>query len=160
MKVSALAVLACLSAAGAAAQGAGTTLLSEGQWDLRRLDDGAAQASACVLVPKTPSRIQVGQDRLTVTGLPKNSIFNYQYRIDDGPASTPAIPTADMQNAGSLFLDGDVFTAILGARRFRIRLLDRWHEAISEDVDLTGLDSLHRRMGDACKAERAGSDRP
>ena len=44
MRVSARAVLACLAASGAAAQGGGTPLLREGQWDLKRSDDGAGLA--------------------------------------------------------------------------------------------------------------------
>jgi len=150
MRVLALAALACLAADLAAAQVAGPTGPGAGNWDLRRSGDGAAPDSACMLIPKTQSRIQVGGKRLTVTGLPKNSVFNYQYRIDDKPASTPAIPPADMQNAGEIYFEGDVFNEILSGQRFRIRILDRWHEAITEDVDLAGLDALHGRMRDAC----------
>ena len=154
MRVLALAALACLAAA-AAAQGAEPASLGEGQWDVRRPEGGTAKDAPCVLVPKAQSRIQIGPERLVVTGLPRNSIFNYQYRIDDQSASTPGIPSADMQSAGEIYLEGDVFREILSARRFRIRILDRWHEAITEDVDLAGLDGLHRRMADACRAEGA-----
>ncbi|MGU3665863.1 hypothetical protein ACLBX9_16915 [Methylobacterium sp. A49B] len=154
----ALAAFSCWAAAVAASEQGSPTHLSEGNWALNRGDDRAANGSDCVAVPKAPSRIQVGLERLTVTGLPKNSIFNYQYRIDDGPASTPVIPSADMQNEGNLYFKGDVFDEILRGHRFRIRILDRWHEAISEDVDLAGLGHLHARMLDACKSGRPAPD--
>jgi hypothetical protein len=88
---------------------------------------------------------------MDVTGIPKNSVFNFQYRIDDGPASTPVFPSEAMQTAGRITIEGDTFQAILGGQRFRIRILDRWHEAITEDVDLTGLKEVYAQMTDQCK---------
>jgi hypothetical protein len=140
-----LAVLGVVTMSVAAHAGGST---GAGAWKLEKPGEGA---SACVLTPKEPSRIQVGRDRLTVTGLPKNSIFNYQYRIDDGGASTPSLPTPEMQNAGTITLDGDAFAAVLKGQRFRIRILDRWHEAITEDVSLAGLGELHGTMAEACR---------
>jgi hypothetical protein len=88
---------------------------------------------------------------MDVTGMPKNSVFNFQYRIDDGPASTPVFPSEAMQTSGRITIEGDTFQAILGGQRFRIRILDRWHEAITEDVDLTGLKEVYAQMKDQCK---------
>lgn len=56
-----------------------------------------------------------------------------------------------MQTAGRITIEGDDFRAILGGQRFRIRILDRWHEAITEDVDLTGLKEVYAQMTDQCK---------
>jgi len=150
MRVSVLAVLAALNATVALAQAGDATLASAGNWDLKRSDSSATREAACRLTPKTPSRIQVTRDRLVVTGLPKNSIFNYQYRIDDKPASTPAIPTSAMQTDGIIALDGDALAEILNGHRFQIRILDKWHEAITEDVDLSGLKDLHGKLVQAC----------
>lgn len=147
MKVTTCAILACLAASGAAAQSASKTLADEGDWTLKKLDD----TSTCIVTPKAQSRIQVTQDRLEVTGLPKKSIFNYQYRIDDQAVSNAMIPTADMQDAGLVALDGEAFRAILDGQRFRIRILDKWHEAITEDVSLAGLRSLHRNIASDCR---------
>ncbi|MFC6792278.1 hypothetical protein ACFQE0_23535 [Methylobacterium komagatae] len=147
MKVTTCAILACLVASGAAAQSAGQPIASEGDWILRKSDD----ASTCIVTPKAQSRIQVTQDRLEVTGLPKKSIFNYQFRINDQSVSNFMIPTADMQDAGLVALDGEAFKAILDGQRFRIRILDKWHEAITEDVGLAGLRSLHRKIASDCR---------
>ena len=144
-------VLACLFNSAFAAQASDRLILSEGNWDLRRSEDQSSSAQSCVLRPKTPSRIQVTHDRMDVTGMPKNSVFNFQYRIDDGPASTPRFPSEAMQTAGSITIEGDDFRALVGGRRFRIRILDRWHEAITEDVDLTGLKEVYAQMTDQCK---------
>jgi len=150
MRVSVLAILAALTAPVAVAQAGDATLASVGNWDLQRSDGSASRGAACLLNPRTQSRIQVTRDRLVVTGLPKNSIFNYQYRIDDKPASTPAIPPSAMQNDGIIALDGDALTEILNGHRFQIRILDKWHEAITEDVDLSGLKDLHGKLVQAC----------
>jgi hypothetical protein len=158
MRALALAALICLAADVAAAQGDGPTILSEGNWDLKRSDAAPAQNAACLLTPRSRSRVQIGRTRLTITGLPKNSIFNYQYRIDDKPASTPVIPSAEMQNAGEIYLDGHVFSEILAGRRFQFRILDRWHEAIAEDVDLAGLSELHERMLGTCNENAVTTD--
>jgi len=88
---------------------------------------------------------------MDVTGMPKNSIFNYQYRVDDGPASTPVFPSEAMQTSGKVSIEGDDFRALVGGKRFRIRILDRWHDAITEDVDLTGLKEVYAQMTEQCK---------
>lgn len=150
MRVLLLTVLAALTTSAAVAQTGGAILSSAGNWELRRSASGATQEGACLLAPKTPSRIQVFKDRLVVTGLPKNSIFNYQYRIDDKSASTPAIPSRDMQDEGIIALDGDALKDILNGHRFQIRILDRWHEAITEDLDLSGLKDLYGTITQAC----------
>lgn len=145
------AVAVCLAATLAAAQDAGPTVASEGDWVLKRIEPPSGGGAACILAPKTLSRIQVVGDRLEVTGLPRNSIFNYQYRIDDKPVSNVMFPTAQMQSAGVIALEGDVLESILNGRRFSIRLLDRWHEAITEDVSLAGLRALRDRRPDPCR---------
>ena len=150
MRVSGLAILAALTAPVAVARAGEATLASAGNWDLKRSDGSATSEAPCILTPKAQSRIQVTKDRLVVTGLPKNSIFNYQYRIDDKPASTPTIPSSVAQNEGLIALDGDALTEILKGRRFQIRILDRWHEAITEDVDLSGLKDLHQKLVQTC----------
>lgn len=144
-------VAAVLAAGVAAAQEAGRTLASEGDWVLRKADGLPDGAAACILAPKSPSRIRIVDDRLEVTGLPRNSLFNYRYRIDDQPVSKVMFPTAQMQEAGAISLDGDVLESILTGRRFSIRLLDRWHEAITEDISLAGLRSLRDQRVEACK---------
>jgi len=142
--------LACLAADIAAAQVIGTTVSSEGNWDLKKSSTGSDD-SLCVLTPKTPSRVQVTRGRIDLTGLPKNSIFNYQYRIDDGPASTPVFPSEAMQAQGKISIDGDAVMDIVRGQRFRFRMLDRWHEAISEDIDLTGLSALYKQLEASCR---------
>ncbi len=139
------------SAAVAAAQEAAAPLASEGDWVLRKAEKPSGDEATCILAPKSRSRIQIVGDRLEVTGLPKNSIFNYQYRIDDGPVSSIQFPTAPMQQAGAVTLEGPAFDGILNGRRFSIRLLDRWHEAITEEVSLAGLRSLRDRSAEACQ---------
>lgn len=62
--------LACLTVDIATAQVLGTTISSEGNWDLRKSDAGP-DAGSCVLTPKTPSRVQVTRVRISVTGMPK-----------------------------------------------------------------------------------------
>lgn len=156
MRSSTRAVLLCLAAVlsaadMAAARAAGPALSGDGNWELMRADTGSAADGTCVLTPKARSRIQIGENRLAVTGLPKNSIFNYQYRIDENAVTPPRIPSAEMQGAGAIYLEGDAFREILNGRRFQIRILDRWHEAITEDVDLTGAKELHARMTEACR---------
>lgn len=151
MRVSVLAILAALTAPAAVAQAGDAPLASAGNWDLKRSNSSATREAACLLTPKAQSRIQVTQDRLVVTGLPKNSIFNYQYRIDDKAASTPVIPPSAMQNEGVIVLDGETLSQILNGHRFQIRILDRWHEAITEDVDLSGLKDLHGKLVQACR---------
>lgn len=151
MRMTALAVLACLSANIATAHAAGTVILSEGNWDLRKAGDKPADGSACVLAPKQQSRIQIAHDRLEVTGLPKKSILNFQYIVDEAPASRAMFPSPEMQDAGTIWLDGDVLQSVVEGQRLRIRVLDRWHEAIAEDLSLQGLRSLYLKMNDACK---------
>jgi hypothetical protein len=151
MRAAVLALLAALITPVAAARAGDAILASAGNWDLKRADGGATGAAACVLTPRTQSRIQVTKDRLVVTALPKNSVFNYQYRIDDKPASTPARPSGSMESEGIIALEGDALTEILNGHRFQIRILDRWHEAITEDVDLTGLKDLHGTLDRACQ---------
>jgi len=150
MKLLILAGLACLTVDIATAQVLGTTISSEGNWDLRKSDAGS-DAGSCVLTPKTPSRVQVTRGRISVTGMPKNSVFNYQYRVDDGGASTPAFPSEAMQAEGRITIEGDAVRDIVKGRRFRFRILDRWHEAISEDIDLAGLSALYKRLEETCK---------
>jgi hypothetical protein len=150
MRVLLLTVLAALTMP-AVAQATGPVVSSAGHWELKRSARGAANEGTCLLAPKTPSRIQVFKDRLVVTGLPKNSIFNYQYRIDDGSASTPTIPSSAMQNDGIITLEGDALDTIVNGRRFQIRILDQWHEAITEDLDLSGLKDLYGTMTQACR---------
>jgi hypothetical protein len=142
--------LACLAADIAAAQVVGTTISSEGNWDLKKSSPGPNDGS-CILTPKTPSRVQVTRGRINLTGMPKNSIFNYQYRVDDGPASTPAFPSEAMQAEGKIYIDGDAAKDIVKGERFRFRILDRWHEAISEDVDLNGLSALYKQLEATCR---------
>jgi len=134
----------------ATAQETGRTLDSEGDWVLRKTERSSGGSAACILAPKDPSRIRIVGDRLEVTGLPKNSLFNYRYRIDDGPVSRVMFPTAPMQEAGAITLDGEVFDHILNGQRFSIRLLDRWHEALTEEISLAGLRSLRDRSTGAC----------
>jgi hypothetical protein len=140
--------LACLLANIASAQVTATTVSGEGNWELGKSDTGPD--GVCVLTPKTPSRVQVSRDWIAVTGMPKNSVFNFQYRVDDGPPSTPVFPSKAMQDQGRILIEGDAVGEILKGRRFRIRILDRWHEAISEDIDLTGLGELYERLGKTC----------
>lgn len=135
----------------ALAQEAAPTIAEEGDWVLRKAEKSSDAGAACILAPKARSRIRIVGDRLEVTGLPMNSIFNYQYRIDDGPVSSIQFPTAPMQQAGAVTLEGPAFDGILNGRRFSIRLLDRWHEAITEEVSLAGLRSLRDRSAEACK---------
>lgn len=142
--------LACLTADIATAQVVGTTISSESNWDLKKSSTGPDDGS-CVLTPKTPSRVQVTRGRIDLTGMPKNSIFNYQYRVDDGPASTPVFPSDAMQKEGKISIGGDAMKDIVKGRRFRFRMLDRWHEALSEDVDLTGLSALYERLEATCR---------
>lgn len=150
MKLLILAGLACLVTEIAAAQGVGTTISSEGNWDLRKSSTGPDDGS-CVLTPKTPSRVQVTRGRINLTGMPKKSIFNYQYRVDDGPASTPVFPSEAMQAEGKISIDGDAMREIVKGQRFRFRMLDRWHEAFSEDVDLNGLSTLYEQLEATCR---------
>ena len=151
MRVLTLAALAWLAADVATAQAAEPILSGEGSWNLRKSIDPTTNTPACVMTPKQRSRVQVERDRLVVTGLPRRSIFNFQYRIDDEPASTPISPTDAMQDTGAVSLEGAVFDRILSGKRFRIRILDTWHEAVTEDVDLAGLGGLHRTMIEACR---------
>lgn len=144
-------VAVCLAATLAAAQDAGRIVASEGDWVLKKVDRPSDGEPACILAPKSLSRIQIVSGRLEVTGLPRNSILNYQYRIDEQPVSNVMFPTAPMQAAGAISLEGDALDSILKGRRFRVRLLDTWHEAITEDISLAGLRSLHDRSADACK---------
>ena len=150
MKLPIFVCLACLAADVATAQAPGAVLSSEGNWDLRARDAGR-DGGPCVLTPKTPSRVQVTRGRITVTGLPRNAIFNYQYRVDDGPASTPVFPSEGMQAEGAIRIEGDAARDIVKGRRLRIRILDRWHEAISEDIDLSGLGTLYERLDETCR---------
>ncbi|MGH1588552.1 hypothetical protein ACRBEV_09570 [Methylobacterium phyllosphaerae] len=151
MRVTICAVAACLVATFSAAEDAGRTVAGEGDWVLRKADRPSSGEAACILAPKTRSRIQIVGDQLEVTSLPRNSIFNYQYRIDDGPVSSVMFPTAQMQETGVISLNGDVFNSILNGRRFSIRLLDKWHEAITEDISLSGLRALRTTLTEACK---------
>jgi len=144
-------VLVFLVSTLAAAQAAMPIIASEGQWDLRQSDEQSAGKPTCLLTPKTPSRIQVTGQRLDVTGLPKNSIFNFQYRIDDQPVSNAMIPSAEMQKAGAVSLEGDAFDSLLKGQTFSIRILDKWHEAITEEISLVGLGALYRKMLDTCR---------
>ncbi|MBP33531.1 MAG: hypothetical protein CMH16_30285 [Methylobacterium sp.] len=155
MRVALFAVAACLASPLGAAEDAGQTVASEGDWVLRKAGQPSSRDADCILAPKTRSRIQIVGDRLEVTGLPKNSILNYQYRIDDGPVSNAMFPTAQMQEIGVISLNGDVLKSILNGRRFSIRLLDRWHEAITEEISLAGLRSLRDQRADACKSSGA-----
>ena len=150
MKLPIFVCLACLAADVATAQAPGAVLSSEGNWDLRAWDAGR-DGGPCVLTPKTPSRVQVTRGRITVTGLPRNAIFNYQYRVDDGPASTPVFPSEGMQTEGAIRIEGDAAGDIVKGHRLRIRILDRWHEAISEDIDLSGLGTLYERLDETCR---------
>ena len=143
--------LAGLIINAAAAQADETNTISVGGWNLKQSTNATAHAPGCVLAPKQQSRVQVGERRLIVSGLPRKSIFNYQYIIDDKPASVLNFPTEAMQNDGSIYLEGAVFDEILNAGRLRVRVLDKWHEAIAEDLDLTGLSELHQKMLDECK---------
>ncbi|WP_342109669.1 hypothetical protein [Methylobacterium sp. SI9] len=151
MRVLLLTALAALTLPAAVAQAGDPIVSSAGNWDLKKSARGPTTEAACLLAPKTPSRIEVFKDRLVVTGLPKNSIFNYQYRIDDRSASTPAIPSSAMQNEGLITLDGAALADIVNGHRFQIRILDKWHEAITEDVDLTGLKDLYGTLDQACR---------
>lgn len=151
MRTFILTALAVLTAPAALAQTGAAIVSSAGNWQLTRPEGSATNGGVCLLAPKTPSRIQVFKDRLVVTGLPKNSIFNYQYRIDDRSASTPAIPSSAMQAEGVITVDGDALTDIVNGRRFQIRILDKWHEAITEDLDLSGLKDLYGTMTTACR---------
>lgn len=144
-------VAVCLAASHAAAQDTGPTIAGEGDWVLKKADRPSGGGAACILAPKSLSRIRIVGDRLEVTGLPRNSIFNYQYRIDDEPVSRVMFPTVPMQEAGAISLKGEVLESILKGRRFRIRMLDRWHEAITEDISLAGLRSLRDRSAEACQ---------
>lgn len=141
--------LACLTSDIATAQVVGKTISSEGNWDLRKSDAGP-DAGSCVLTPKTPSRVQVTRGWISLTGMPKNSVFNYQYRGDDGDASTPVFPSEAMQADGRVTIEGDAFNDIVEAHRFRFRILDRWHKSISEDIDLAGLSKLYKRLEETC----------
>ncbi len=141
----------CLAVTLAAAEDGGQTIASEGDWVLRKVEGPANGDAPCILAPKTRSRIRIVGDRLEVTGLPKSSIFNYQYRIDDEPVSTVQFPTAQMQEAGAISLTGDVLGRILNGRRFSLRLLDKWHEAITEEISLSGLRALSDRRASACR---------
>lgn len=160
MRVTIAAVAVCLAACPAAplavaqedGQANGRTLAGEGDWVLKKADRPSGGGADCILAPKSLSRIRVVGDRLEVTGLPRNSIFNYQYRIDDGPVSKVMFPTAPMQQAGAITLEGDVLESILDGRRFSIRLLDRWHEAITEEISLAGLRSLRDKSADLCQS--------
>ncbi len=136
-----------LAAGVTAAGAAGPPLASAGDWTLARADG----PSPCILATTSPSRVQVVGSRLEVTGLPKESLFNYQYRIDDQPVSNAMIPSPAMQEAGAIWFEGDAFDAILKGRRFQIRILDRWHEAITEDVSLNGLRSLQDQARTECR---------
>ncbi len=60
-------------------------------------------------------------------------------------------PTTQMQDAGVITLNGDVLKDILAGRRFSIRLLDRWHEAITEEISLSGLRGLIDKRAEACR---------
>ena len=151
MKATICIVAACLAASLAAAQDTGQNLASEGEWVLKKTDRPSGGGTACILAPKSLSRIQIVGDRLEVTGLPRNSLFNYQYRIDDEPVSNIMFPTAQMQEAGAISLDGDVLERILNGRRFSIRLLDKWHEAVTEDISLAGLRSLRGKSATICE---------
>jgi hypothetical protein len=151
MRVTICAVALCLVAGLGHAQEAGQTVASEGDWVLRKSAAPSSGDVACVLAPKARSRIQIVGDRIEITGLPKNSIFNYQYRIDDGPVSNAMFPTTQMQDAGVITLNGDVLKDILAGRRFSIRLLDRWHEAITEEISLSGLRGLIDKRAEACR---------
>lgn len=151
MKGTTCTVLGFSMVAIAAAQAAMPVVSSEGQWDLRTSDERSVGEPTCLLTPKTPSRIQITGRRLDVTGLPKNSIFNYQYRIDDHPVSNAMIPSAEMQKAGVVSLEGDAFDGLLKGQTFSIRILDTWHEAITEEISLTGLGALYRKMRDTCR---------
>lgn len=151
MRVTICAVSLCLVAGLGHTQEAGRTVASEGDWVLRKAAGPSSGDAACVLAPKARSRIQIVGDRIEITGLPKNSIFNYQYRVDDGPVSNAMFPTAQMQDAGVITLNGDVVKDILSGRRFSIRLLDRWHEAITEEIGLSGLRGLIDKRAEACR---------
>lgn len=151
MRVTICAVALCLITSLSHAQDLGRTVASEGDWVLRKADGPSSGVAACILAPKARSRLQIVGDKIEVTGLPKNSIFNYQYRIDDGSVSKAIFPTAQMQESGVITLDGEAFKDVLIGRRFSIRVLDRWHEAITEDINLSGLRSLSEKRADACK---------
>lgn len=151
MNVLARVALAFLTFGSATAQAEEATTISAGAWTLSKSTGDTDHGSNCILAPGLPSRVQVSERRLVVSGLPKNSIFNYQYIIDDRPASVVNFPSDAMQNEGAVYLEGAVFDEILNARRLRVRILDKWHEAIAEDVDLTGLTELHGKMLDDCK---------
>lgn len=144
-------VAICWAATLATAQDAGQILAHEGDWVLRKSERPTGGGAACILAPKDPSRIQIVGDRLEVTGLPKYSLFNYRFRVDDQPLSSVMFPTAQMQEAGTISLEGDVLESILNGRRFSIRMLDKWHEALTEDISLAGLRSLRDRRAEACR---------
>ena len=56
-----------------------------------------------------------------------------------------------MQAEGKISIDGDAMREIVKGQRFRFRMLDRWHEAISEDVDLNGLSTLYEQLEATCR---------
>lgn len=141
----------CVIAGVFAVQSATQAGAADGNWEVKASDDKTQGELGCVLKPKQPSRIQVTKSRLEVTGLPKKSILNYQYIIDEASASRVNFPSADMQDAGAVWLDGGILKQIIDGHRLQIRILDRWHEAITEDVGLDGLRDLYKELAEGCK---------
>lgn len=151
MNVLAIASSVWLILGVASAQGDAANTISVGGWTLTKSTDAATGVPNCVLAPNQRSRVQVDERRLIVSGLPRESIFNYQYIIDGKPASVLNFPSKAMQDDGAVYLDGAVFDEILAAKRLQVRILDKWHEAIAEDVDLAGLSELHEKLLEQCR---------
>jgi hypothetical protein len=123
---------------------------SEGKWELRVGKDKFSDENNCVTIPKGNPRVQVNLGKLFVSYRGRGGVQSYRIRLDDGPPSALRLASSIERKAGHILLGGGVFERILMARRLRVQALTTRSGVVVDDLDLSGMAALYKRMQSIC----------
>ena len=128
---------------------------SDGKWELRVGKDKFSDEKNCVIIVKNSHRIQVSLGRLFVIYRDRGGIQSYKIRLDDDAPSDLKLASAIERKTGYAQFAGGVFNRILMANRLRIQALTIRSGVVVDDVDLSGMAVLYKRMQSLCGSNGA-----
>jgi hypothetical protein len=123
---------------------------SEGQWELRVGKDKFSDEKNCVIIAKNNHRIQVNLGRLFVQYRGRGGVQSYRIRLDDNAPSALKLASSIERKAGYALFDGGVFNRIPMAHRLRVQALTTRSGVVVDDLDLSGMAALYKRMQSIC----------
>lgn len=123
-------------------------------WSVVRGKDAMTDKPTCTGLYKSRFDIQVGAEKFYITLRGRGGVSSYMLRFNDESPLELRLASDLEKNGSTIIVEDADFKKLLSSKRLRVRILTVLDSLIDEDINLTGLENMHKFLiGPECKTD-------